>query len=498
VLTRRRSLTAAALALATLLGTACGGSERPDPRADGALAGDDVFDWQGTDDPQVERGTITVPQRWDDPSGPSFRLAVARRFANDPAQRIGTLLVNPGGPGFGGTSLVYAADSVFSDTVLDRFDIVGWDPRGTGDSTPAVDCVDDYDRFHNSVDITPDDSVERQQIVDLAQELAAGCEQRSGDILTAVGTNDSARDIDAIRTALGEATISYFGFSYGSELGATWATLFPSTVRAAVLDGAVDPTADDIEAGLQQAQGFERTLDTFLARCSNDTTCVFHNGGKAEDAFDRLMLTIDQDPLPALADRPPLTRAAALDGVAQALYSRDQWDRLADALVAAQTGDGSALMALYDEYYQRRADGTYDNTLEAFQAISCADTPERRTVAEDDASAARFNEVAPRMAPGTTGGYFCTFFPAATDPRTAITAEGTPPIVVIGTTGDPATPLGGTQKMADTLADGRLIIVDADDHTGYTVSACARGLVDAYLVDPTGAAPGKGQRCAGD
>jgi pimeloyl-ACP methyl ester carboxylesterase len=325
--------------------------------------------------------------------------------------------------------------------------------------------------------------------------LATGCADRRGDILDLIGTNATAADMDAIRAALGEDTISYFGFSYGSELGAVWATLFPDTVRAAVLDGAVDPTAGYLDTSVQQSLGFERALDTFLARCSADTDCVFHNGGKSEDAFDRLMLTIDEQPIPALDDRPPLTRGAALIGVGEALYDDTDWPRLAAALAEAQTGDGSGLMTLFDRYLRRDALGQYDDTLEAFQAISCADTPERLSIAEEDAAAAQFIAAAPRMSPGTTGSYFCTFFAPAGDPRADITGLGAGPIVVVGTTGDPSTPLAGTQRMAEVLDEGRLVIVEGDNHTAYTNNDCARSIIDTYLLDPVSSSPPDGVRC---
>ena len=206
-----------------------------------------------------------MPVDYDDPDGPTFELFVARRLADDQENKIGTLLVNPGGPGFGGSDFAIYADQVYGEPLLERFDIVGWDPRGTGQSEPAIDCIDDYDRYFAGTDITPDDDAERQQIVDLAEEFAHECVTNNTDYIEHIGTNNSARDMDAIRQALGEDEISYFGFSYGSELGATWATLFPETVRAAVLDGASDPNADGIEGSLQQVAGFEATLTTYLA-----------------------------------------------------------------------------------------------------------------------------------------------------------------------------------------------------------------------------------------
>ncbi len=306
---------------------------------------------------------------------------------------------------------------------------------------------------------------------------------RSEEFIQFVGTNNSARDMDTIRRALGEDEISYFGFSYGSELGGTWATLFPDTVRAAVLDGAADPNADELEGSLQQVAGFETTLATFLAQCSDNPDCAFHSDGDAEGAFDQLMLKIDDKPLPTVAGRPLLTRGVALQGVAEAMYSDVLWTDLEQALASARQGDGSGLLALYDAYYQRQPDGTWDNSLEAFQTIHCMDTAERLTVEEEDATAPQFNEVAPRMAPGSTGSYFCTFFPESTDPRIEITAAGAGPIVVCGATGDPATPLESTRNMVESLEDGRLIIIDADQHTCYGADPCADELIDDYLVN---------------
>ncbi|MEX1104665.1 MAG: alpha/beta fold hydrolase, partial [Ilumatobacteraceae bacterium] len=350
-----------------------------------------AIDWQPFGD-GVETGSLDVPVDYQNPEAGTFDLYVARHLAMKPDERIGSLLVNPGGPGFGGSDFAVYAEQIYSQTLLDHFDIIGWDPRGTGLTAPAVDCVDDYDRYYASTDITPDDDAERQQIIDLAQEFQDACAAKNTDIIDFVGTNNTARDMDSIRRALGEDTISYFGFSYGSELGATWATLFPDTVRAAVLDGAADPTADFVTSGLQQTAGFEKSLDTFLARCSANAACLFNNGGNAESAFDTLMQTIDDNPIPSAPDRPNVTRGVALNGVAQAMYSETLWPELEQALAEAQAGDGTALLALHDAYFQRQADGTYDNSLEAFQTISCMDQSERPTVEEEDATAPRFTE----------------------------------------------------------------------------------------------------------
>jgi pimeloyl-ACP methyl ester carboxylesterase len=441
-----------------------------------------TLEWREFDE-GLETAILEVPVDYDDPDGPTFELFLARRLADDQDNKIGSLLINPGGPGLGGAEYAAGAEFVLDDELLERFDIVGWDPRGTGYSEPAIDCVDDYDEYYAGWDITPDDEAERQQIIDVKQDFTERCVENNEDILEHVGTNDTARDMDSIRRALGEETISYFGFSYGSELGATWATLFPDTVRAAVLDGASDPNADALEGSLQQSAGFEATLTTYLAQCSADPECAFHNGGDAEGAFDTLMAQLDETPIPSESGRPDITRDVALQAVAEAMYSDDFWEQLSEALAAAQGGDGSGLLALWDSYYRRLPDGTWPNFLEAFQVIRCMDDVQRLTVEEDDATAPQFNAVAPRFRPGTTGDYFCTFFPPTRSPRAEITGADAGPIVVIGTTGDAATPLQSTRNMAAALEDGRLVVVDADRHGGYQVNDCVQDVVHRYLVD---------------
>jgi pimeloyl-ACP methyl ester carboxylesterase len=452
-----------------------------------------TIEWTQLGD-RVDEGTITVPVDYSDPQGDTIDLYVARHRATaDPS--AGPLLTNRGGPGADGATLALDATGWFGGEITDNFDVIGWDPRGTGRSEGAVDCIDDaeYDTYFSAPDITPDDDAGRAALVELAERYAQACVDRV-DILQYVGTNNSARDMDAIRQALGSEQVSYFGFSYGSELGGVWATLFPTTVRAAVFDGATDPNSDPLQSTLQQGAGFERALTTFLAQCSADPQCPFHNGGDAEGAFDRLMASLDESPLPSAGDRVAVNRSVAVLAVAQAMYSDNYWPALERALDDAADGDGSGLLQLHDAYYGRRPDGTYSNLIEAFQAINCADEAERPTVEEADADVDEVLAVAPRIFPYTTGSYSCTFFPPALDPRIDITAAGAGPIVVIGTTGDPATPLESSRAMADTLEDGRLVIVEANAHTGYRGGSCVRGIVHEYLL--TLVAPADGTTCS--
>ena len=452
-----------------------------------------AIEWSQLGD-RVDEGMITVPLDYADPQGDTIDLYLARHRATaDPA--AGPLLANRGGPGADGATLGLSATSWFGDEITDNFDVIGWDPRGVGQSEGAVDCIDDadYDKYFSAPDITPDDDAERAELVALAEEYAQACVDRT-DTLQVIGTNNAARDMDAIRQALGVDQASYFGFSYGSELGGVWATLFPTTVRAAVFDGATDPNADPLQSTLQQGAGFEASLTTFLAECSADAQCSFHNGGDAEGAFDQLMAGLDESPLPSAGGRVAVNRSVAALAVAQAMYSDSYWPTLERALEDAAVGDGAGLLQLHDAYYGRRADGTYANLIEAFQAINCADEAERPTVEEADAEVDDVLAVAPRIFPYTTGSYSCTFFPPALDPRIDITGIGAGPIVVIGTTGDPATPLASSRAMAETLEDGRLVVVEANEHTGYRGDDCVRGIVHDYLL--TLVAPDDGTTCS--
>ena len=424
---------------------------------------------------------LSVPFDYNNPSRGSFSLKLVKRPANIRTQRVGSMLVNPGGPGFGGTDLPENAESYFSTTLIDTFDIIGWDPRGTGESTPAVDCVDNYDTYFTN-DPTPETEAEHQDLIDISKAFNAECQKKSGEILPYISTNATARDMDMIRAALGEEKITYFGFSYGSELGATWATMFPSTVRAAVLDGATDPTSNYMQGGLDQAKGFETEFTKFLAQCSANKKCPFYNNGDAEGAFDKLIKELDERPLQMSKTRALVNQAIAYTAVSQAMYSSTMWPELEVALRDAQQGDGAGLMALFDSYYRRTPDGKYGNELEAFNAIMCLDDPGPKTVEETDSYIPKFLEVAPRLGISFTGGYTCVFWPAKKDQRIEITGKGAGPIMVVGTTGDAATPLASSQKMASTLEDGRLIVVSEDRHTGYGANDCVVSAVDKYLI----------------
>ncbi|GDX20687.1 alpha/beta hydrolase [Actinomycetes bacterium] len=482
---------AVAVTLALTLATCGNSSSSSDTTANSLNTTTDFIvnpiEWKpcdGSTNTEVECGNIEVPFDYADPEQGSFVLFVKKHNAANPADRIGSMLVNPGGPGFGGSSLADDAQYYFSQDLIDHFDIIAWDPRGTGESTPAVDCVDTFDEYFG-LDSPPETPEEKQALIDASQAFNDKCAENSGTILPFISTQASAQDINSLRLALGEEKVSYFGFSYGSELGTTWATMFPDTVRAIVVDGAVDPNASSVQEGMNQAKGFEGQLATFLKQCSEKTTCAFHNGGKAEAAFDQLVLDIDATPLEVSKDRTPVTQGVLFTAVAQAMYSDYYWPQLSEALSAAQKGDGTGILQLYDDYYQRKEDGTYGNELEAFLAISCLDDPGASSVKDVDSHIEDFIAAAPRLGGNFAYGYSCALWPVKQAAKVTITGKGAGPIVVVGTTGDAATPLDSTRKMAQGLEKGILIVVDANQHTGYGANSCVVKAVDDYLIELT-------------
>ena len=442
-------------------------------------------------------GTFAVPYDYENPAAGTFKLNVRIRPA-EKSPSVGPLFVNRGGPGAESASMATEAEFYFSQKLLDNFDIVAFDPRGTGASEPFVDCVDEIDPYFTA-DITYDSPEERQRLIDDAQAFNDACQEKSGEILPYISTIASARDIDTLRRALGYDKISFFGFSYGSELGATWAKLFPDTVRTAVFDGAADPNASYLQAGLDQAAGFERELNAFFADCASRTTCAAYNNGDPAALFDEMIRRTERDPLFVSDKRTLVTSTVAYTAAVDAMYSSALWPTLAEAIADATKkpiADGTGLLALYDDYFQRRPDGSYDNLLEAFIAISCLDDNGGESVDDVEAQIPQFEAIAPRLGKFFAVGYNCALWPVRSKPKQRMVGIGVGPIVVVGTTGDAATPLESSRKMAAALTDGRLIIATEDQHTGYGTSECVTDLVDDYLADLK--IPDKETTCSGD
>jgi pimeloyl-ACP methyl ester carboxylesterase len=439
------------------------------------------FGWEDCGQ-RLECGSLSVPVDYDDEAAGRMEIYMIRHLAR-PAKRIGSLLVNPGGPGVPGSGLAENADRIYSKELLDRFDIIGFDPRGVGRSNP-VDCVNDLDPIF-SVDPTPDDAAELETLKASAALLRDGCADNvSPALLANISTADVARDMDRIRAGLGEEKISYFGFSYGSELGAVYATMFPDTMRAVVLDGAVNPNRSVEDTTVEQATNIERITNDILNACVEQSDCEFAGGGDPLAAYDELAAALDANPVPTRSGRPAAGNAMLYWATVQSLYSPSSWPGLWDALADAKNGKGRGLLDKYDSYLGRGDDGSWDNSFEALLAIRCLDDPGPISAADIDRLRARVTEVAPRMGPVGIDQTFCALWPAPPVAKVKVTAAGAGTILLVGATGDPVTPLSATKELASQLQDARVLIRNGDGHTSYASgSSCIDGAVDDYLIN---------------
>ena len=446
-----------------------------------------------------ECATVRVPIDYAHPANGSIDLALIRLPSTGRGARIGDLVTNPGGPGGSGVEFVRdEAFYVFSPALRDQFDIVGFDPRGVGLSDP-IECVDGatMDRL-NALDLVPDQPGELTALVDGAKAFEAGCVAHSGPLLPFMSTIDAAKDLEQIRLALGDPKLTYLGFSYGTFLGSTYADLYPDRVRALVLDGAVDATLPDDALVEAQAQSFADAFSRFLADCAGQPACPFYNRGHPGPVYDALMARIDAAPLPApaLGNARQVGPNEALTGVVAALYNRSAWPILARALALAQDGDGSLLLELADRLNERGPDGTYPNSSAANTAVTCADFTASTDLATYDALAHELGTRIPRFGEASVYlGLSCAFWPfhPSHDPVAPV-ARGAPPILVIGTTGDPATPYAWAVTLANELTSGVLLTRKGEGHTAYGRSICVTGLADTYLL--TLAVPKAGTVCS--
>ncbi len=443
---------------------------------------------------------LEVPLDYADPDGETIEIAVLRNVADRPADRVGNLVVNPGGPGAPGTD--YAATNrgspSFPDAIYRRFDVVGFDPRGTGDSAP-VDCLSDseLDAFIAG-DPDPDTPAEEREFLAAADEFGPGCAKRSGNLYRHVGTHDAARDMDVLRAALGDAKLDYLGASYGTKLGATYADLFPARVGHLVLDGAVDPTVTAREGALEQGRGFQVALDAYVDDCLEDGDCYL--GASRAAALQRITDFLDSvDATPLRVGSRQLTAGTAFLGIITPLYNNDYWSYLDAALEAAFDGDGRILLQFADLYSSRKQGGGYsDNSSEAIYVINCLDDPGSVDPAKIPAEFPAFEKASPTFgrvfAWGLVGCRSLGPEPGTPAPDWNLDAKGAAPILVIGTTRDPATPLRWAQALASQLESGVLITRDGDGHTGFNMgNSCVDDAVEKYLIE--GTAPARDITC---
>ncbi|WP_431042349.1 alpha/beta hydrolase [Streptomyces sp. P1-3] len=526
--TRTRALVSATLAIALAALTGCGGdddkdSSSADPSSSassstpaGSLpAGltQQKLNWKECAAPTPAQGgggaapgsdwecaTLKAPLDYAKPDGDTIDVALIRAQAKDKGKRIGSLVFNFGGPGGSGVAGLPAFAEEY-DTLRSRYDLVSFDPRGVGESA-GVRCLSDkeLDKL-NTVDSSPDDEAEVAAMAAANKRYIDACRKNSGKVLPHVDTVSAARDMDLMRQVLGDKKLYYFGISYGTELGGVYAHLYPKNVGRSVLDAVVDPTEDPVTGSIGQAKGFQLALDNYMKDCAKKgELCPTGSGGAAgSQKIVTLLKKLDKKPLEADGGR-KLTQELALTGVAAALYNQENWQYLTIALnEAMRLGKGNMLLLFADNYLSRDEQGRYANMQAANRAINCVDDKQRYTAEDVRAKLPEFRKASPvfgeSMAWGMTG---CTGWPAAgkTD-RPEVGAKGSAPIVVIGNTGDPATPYEGARKMARELGDGVGIEVTlkGEGHGGYNSgNSCLKQAVDAYLLE--GKVPASGTTCS--
>lgn len=496
------------LAAFALVLTACSGAggslaeKESAPRpSDGPATSTGELDWSDctgkmTSMAGLECATLDVPMDPAEPDGEQVSIALARQPSTGSAdERIGSLVMNPGGPGGSGLEFLANAASAFPSELTDAFDLVSFDPRGVGESDP-VRCLDDDQKDAQlEGDLSPDDDAERAQVEADQEELRSGCEERNPELVHHMSTANVAADLDEIREALGDEKLNFLGYSYGTAIGATYAAMFPETIRAMVLDGSVSPSATAAEQAMVQATGFERTLANFVAACNADTTCALAPDAAGAIASTRASLEAD----PVVVDTSSGERTLSADlfdyGLATALYDTSTWGPTAQAIKDIRSGGAKTFLSLVDRQTGRQPDGSYDNSSDAQVMVNCADQQDRPTEAEARAEEEKINQAAPTFGPligaGLTG---CNDWPEPASPTPTPSAEGAPPILVIGTVGDPATPYEWAEQMTQALTGSVLLTYEGDGHTAFLRGGqCIEDAVVDYLVDLT--TPPEGTRC---
>ncbi|MFW6693796.1 alpha/beta hydrolase [Streptomyces sp. MAR4 CNX-425] len=457
--------------------TACKNLPAPAPGAPAA-----EVDWQC--------GTLDVPLDHDRPDGEKIGIAMIRAAATGPRpERLGSLLFNFGGPGGSGVDTLPGLADQYK-TLRKRYDLVSFDPRGVGRSE-GVRCLGDraLDTYF-AADNTPDDRAEEKAYLGRIRDFAAACEKKSGRILPHLGTESAARDMDLMRAALGDDKMHYFGISYGTELGAVYAHLFPERIGRAVLDSPVDPTQNSAELSLAQAKGFQRALENYAGDCAkNGEDCPLGGGPAATGEVADLLKRLDGTPIPGASGR-DLTESLATGGIAQSLYSRQLWPLLTQGLRQAEDDDGATLMLLADALNGRDPDGHYNTLQSSFVAINCADTRDRYSPARIREQLPEFRKASPVFGDFMAWGMAsCEGWPVTGERSTPeVSAAGADEILVVGTTGDPATPYEGTQKMVDALGGDVAVKLTrvGEGHGAYgSGNRCTQRAVDSYLLDGT-------------
>nr|WP_296066217.1 alpha/beta hydrolase [uncultured Actinoplanes sp.] len=465
---------------------------RPCPEVPQALVG------RGAQGMAYDCAKVSVPQDWSKPGGgKTFAIAMIRVRSKTQKHRIGSLLINPGGPGASGVdTAVYlsfgAALGGLPAEVTDQFDIVGFDPRGVGRSDP-VKCISPADQdatFGGPPD--PASQAQFDALVKLDQRVTKGCGDKYGDQLADFSTVQAAKDMDALRAAVGDDKLTYLGFSYGTLLGATYAQLFPTKIRAMVLDGAIDPRQTFVQGSESQAKGFEHAFTNFSNWCKlTPDKCPI--APDARKAVTDAMTAAQKSPV-KYADGRGATAGWIFTAVISSLYTETGWTALANAIAQLKEGDAKGMFDLADQYAERKPDGTYSNLFDANLAVNCADTKDAPPVDDVRELQSQWRQKYPLFGASLAVQMLpCTFWPGTRDPYPAGPATGAPPIVVVGTTGDPATPYENTAALASMLGVGHVLTWEGEGHTAYPSTKCIVNAVDGYLIDLK--VPQEGLRC---
>ncbi len=429
-------------------------------------------------------GTVAVPLDYSKPNGETIKIALNRKPATDTAHRIGSLLTNPGGPGASGIDFLKSQASTLSK-LNTRFDLIGFDPRGTGQSWPIRCLTGSQEDAFNALDSVLDDPIEKAAAIQANKDFAAGCEEMSGTMLPYVDTPSVARDMDRIRAALGDSKLTYLGFSYGTYLGEWYAHLFPSHVRALTLDGVLDPAMSANDFLLLQIKGLQSNLAAFAADCKAKTSCQF---GRSGDPMQKIVTLLNQlDDHPLQVGNRQLTRALALYGIGVTLYDTSGWPYLDGALTTAVQGNGTLLLELSDAYLGRKSNGSYDTETDSNIAINCLDHQVPNDIASYDALGPAFASASPVFgAAFQYGNLICANWPVPVKtPSGPLTVDGAPPILLVGGLDDPITPYQLAQNVTQEISGSVLLTRRGYGHTSYGTSACASAAIDAYFLELT-------------
>ncbi|MFE2300796.1 alpha/beta hydrolase [Streptomyces sp. NPDC059445] len=463
------------------------------------------LNWRSCGVPGFECATMKAPLDYAKPGSGDVRLAVSRKKATGPGKRLGSLLVNPGGPGGSAVGYLQSYAGIgYPADVRARYDMVAVDPRGVARSEP-VECLNGRAMdAYTQTDTTPDDRRETDQLVEAFKKFAEGCGAHSPELLRHVSTVEAARDMDILRAVLGDEKLTYVGASYGTLLGATYAGLYPDRVGRLVLDGALDPSLDARKLNEEQTAGFETAFQSFAKDCVRHSDCPLGDAGTSPDEVGRNLKAffrqLDKQPIPTGdPDGRKLGEALATTGVIAAMYDETAWPQLRDALTSAmKNDDGAGLLALSDSYYERDADGRYANLMSANAAVNCLDLPAAFSGPDQvEQSLPAFEKASPVFGEGLAWASLnCAYWPVKnTGEPHRIEAKGAAPILVVGTTRDPATPYPWAQSLSSQLSSGKLLTYVGDGHTAYgRGSTCIDSAVNRYLLQ--GTPPEKGKRCS--